>query len=211
MLWSSCEKTQNIIEISGVSDIIFLSNWEEFAAMEMGRETPRKNEAAGQADWSAAFVIGDARPEFSRLATILAVTHRDIYTGRLPKTIALSSAIIEGSASLIGTKRGEFGFAEIMDILGLAITHSRLARTRVATLASPGFWSRDPNGQPRPAFPIAHLCTMTGLTEVQIRPILNALAMDGALRLLHSQSGVQAIMVQEGFAPEDGVARFLAI
>ena len=179
--------------------------------MNIGRETPRSNEVVGQADWSTAFVIGGARPEFARMTKILSVTHRDIYSGRLPKTVALSEAIASGSVSLIGTRPGEFGFSEIIDIFGLILTHSRLARTRVARLAAPGFWVRDVDGNPRPAFPFAHLCSMTGLTEVQLRPVVNTLAQDGALRILGNQSGVQAVTANGGFTPDGGVARFLSI
>lgn len=108
------------------------------------------NEASA---WSSAFEFADRAPEFARLLSLLTVDIADIYTSELQHTVNLCGAMQGGRVKMLKRDASEASFTDLLRLLAIIVTHSRLARAKAGRLASPGFYLRVEGEKIRPSMP----------------------------------------------------------
>lgn len=158
--------------------------------------------------WSIAFLVGGNAVEFERMADLLRPEIGDIYTGRMPRVTNVANAIAEGRLQILGAEDDPIG---LNDMLGLIVTialHSRLARSKTARMAVPGFCVRTEAGI-RPAFPLEHLAPICGLSHKRMAAILAPIAQDGVVRMVRDADGNDAAVLNDGFLNDGNTRRFM--
>ena len=163
--------------------------------------------------WDFAFdtLPGDAK--FEHMVDMVSASVEDIYTAYLPKTRHFFASVKEGQVKLLAVHGRAPDFACAVDLLAVAVTHTRIARTGVAEMRSPGYWIAADDREPGllsfghdPVFPVAHLGTITGFDDLQLRMILSPLVRDNAIRVVRSDEGVVGVVTRPRIA-NDGLSR----
>jgi hypothetical protein len=168
-----------------------------------------RNDTSDAGVWSVAFHANPNNVEFARLLHILSVRGRDIYTSRLSHTVSLFGALQGGRVEILRRGRTDIDFTDVLHVLSVVLTYSRLARTRVAKIVEPGFYVKVKGGALRPAMPVSHLASIAGISRDDLSAILAPLAQDGALRVLTGSDGSEAVVVSDGFTDDTEARRFM--
>ncbi len=158
--------------------------------------------------WSCAYHVDQNFAEFSRLLHILTVQPRDIYTSRLPHTVNLFGAMQGGRVEMLKRNSINVDFTDVLHVLSIVLTHSRMARTRAAKPVDPAFFVKDREGNLRIAMPLPHLVKISGLDDEDLSAILSPLVQDKALRILNGKDGGRAVLVSGGFVDDMAARRF---
>lgn len=163
---------------------------------------PKKNSI----DWSLIFTPKTEASSLSYLVRHMTVCPSEIFTGRLVYSKAFFSSMDEGS--IVQIRRGRsLSFQDILFTLSVIGTFDVIARTGQVSLRDPGFWVRRPYGdghvlqgsRPRPILPLDHLIAMTGYDARDMAQILRLLFEDNVIKILRNSSGVDGIMLGDGY------------
>ncbi|MBW3243578.1 hypothetical protein KUV57_12970 [Epibacterium sp. DP7N7-1] len=177
--------------------------------MHTGTDTIERKVSDEASVWLSAFTTGGDEAEFARLLNLLAVDIADIYTSKLQHTVNLCGAMQGGRVKLLKRDAPETSFTDLLRLLGIVITHSRLARAKAARLSNPAFFLRVGEDTIRPAMPLRHLAAVSGYAERDLPLMLAPMIHDGALRMVRDRHGNDAVLVADDVADNDQVRRLL--
>lgn len=158
--------------------------------------------------WSSVFEIPANPATFLHALGVVSVGPSDLLTARLPFTRRFCSMLEEGQVSMIGVRAGTVRFSDCLEVLAIATTQARVARTRIAAQRAPAVWIRneDRDNPALPAITLAQLAALCERPEQELKAMLSPLVRDGALRVMNMPGGLPCFLAEPGFAQE-GVSR----
>ena len=163
--------------------------------------------------WSSAFELTANPATFLHALGVLTVGRSEIFTARLPFTRRFCGMLEEGGVAMIGVRAGAIRFGDCLDLLAVANTQARVARTRIARLRAPAVWIRNDDRE-NPALPAITLAQLAAISErplQEVKAMVAPLVRDGALRIVHTPNGGTRLLAEPGYAEEGASGRMLRI
>lgn len=168
-----------------------------------------RDEVSSIGAWAHVFNVDSSQTEFLRMRSLVAVEVRDIYTGMMPYTRNLYGAMNGGQVQMIRRSVPQASFAELLRLIALMLTHSRLARTKAAPLASPASYIRSTSGWVWPTLPLRHLEILSGVPERDLVLMLSPLVKDNVASVFSNRDGIRMVVISNELAHEGAIRSFL--
>ncbi len=158
--------------------------------------------------WRECFDIRDPAG-FERIVDLVAAVRGDIYTARLNHTQHVFKSVASGRLRLFVREGMARTFAGTLDLMCVAVTFDRIARTGIARLKPSGFWVRRQDGSRAPVMAAARIGKVCGMTGEALMTAFTPLLRDGVLHVVEDGFGRQGICVAAGVSDESAVRRYL--